>query len=237
MIISLIIGRGQSKGFPGKNAHIINGKELMAYPILAAKNCRLVDKVYFSTEDEKLKNIAKYWGAEIIDRPDYLATDEALAEHAFIHGYWYVDVKSKDNVEFAILMFANSPCINSAMIEKMILQLRKEKSADSICTISRCNAYSAYRLRVCNDKWVQSYLPQHKMRGNCDRNSAEDFWIYDCSCAVVRPHCLEFIEYGFLPQPWLGVTALHYKQQIPALDIDYKWQLGQIEYWLKENGK
>jgi CMP-N-acetylneuraminic acid synthetase len=41
----------------------------MIYPLLAAKNAKLVDKIYISTDSEKIKTIGREYGAEIIDRP------------------------------------------------------------------------------------------------------------------------------------------------------------------------
>ena len=43
--ICIIPARGGSKGLPGKNLRIFNGKPLIAWPIIAAKNCNRIDNV------------------------------------------------------------------------------------------------------------------------------------------------------------------------------------------------
>ena len=50
MIFSLLIGRKGSTGFPNKNLLKINNKYLFEYPIDAALNTKLVDKLYVSTD-------------------------------------------------------------------------------------------------------------------------------------------------------------------------------------------
>ena len=67
MNFALIIGRKGSTGFPGKNTLPILGRPLCAYPILAAKNSWYASEVYFSTDDEKLMDIARDLEVEIIE--------------------------------------------------------------------------------------------------------------------------------------------------------------------------
>ena len=87
MIAALLLGRKGSVGFPGKNLYPVLGKPLSWYPMDAAKRAGLVDKVYLSTDDEKLMELAKQSNVEVIERPAYLCTKEALGEDAYIHGY------------------------------------------------------------------------------------------------------------------------------------------------------
>ena len=249
MIVAICLGRGGSKGMPGKNKYVLNGKPIMAYPLIAARDCKEINRVFFSTEDQELKGIAEYYEAEIIDRPKELATDRALGEDVFIHAYdwfmkknYYVEEAEEmllGEVEFVVLLFANAPCIASGMVSEMIKELRNKPYYDSVCTISKYNMFSPYRMRRDKGSFgiVNFVRPIDFLGVDCDRNSSGDFWIYDCSCAVVRPECIEDIEYGYPPQRWLGRKILGYKQEIPALDLDYKYQIGQIQYWLDNQGK
>ena len=83
MIAALLLGRKGSKGFPGKNTIPILGHPLAWYPMLTALNVNKIDHVYLSTDDPKLMGIAAEIGVKIIERPEYLANDEALGEHAY----------------------------------------------------------------------------------------------------------------------------------------------------------
>jgi len=259
MIPVICIGRKNSKGFPNKNSYLINNIPLMAYPIIAANGCKYVDEVFFSSDSAELKNIADNYGANIINRPEYLAIDEALSDDVFVHAYneikkglWpSIDalIAKKGNkeiyqrfegqkIEFVVLLFANAPCITANMMNEMIEILRDNAIASSICTISKYNMYSPYRTRRINEHgWLDPFVKdifEEENQVNCDRNSGDDAWFYDCSCAVVRPECIENMENGLLPQKWLGKNILGYKQDIPACDIDYEWQIGQLKYCLNK---
>ena len=87
MIIALLIGRKGSKGFPRKNLYIVNGNPLAYYPMKAAKDCPQIDKVYISTDDEKLMKLAEENRVEVIKRPAELCSDSTLGEDVYIHGY------------------------------------------------------------------------------------------------------------------------------------------------------
>ena len=237
MIIALSAGRKNSKGFPGKNMIKLGAYPIMAYPIIAAKNCLLVDKIYFSSDCEKQNKVALLYGAdENFKRPDHLATDSALLEDVYV--WLFNKVRSSMIIEFVVLLMSNAPGINSKMIEEMILTLRKNKEADSICTVSKCLEYSPYRMRKIKGEWLVNWEDCND-EITCDRNSGEACYIYDCSCAVIRPDCLDYIAEGFPPQKWLGKKILSYNKyrDISCVDIDYPWQVKQMEYWLEKYWK
>ena len=94
MIISILIGRANSKGFPNKNLKKINGKHLFEYPVIACQKTKLVDKLYVSTDSNIIKKkIKKYKFVEIIERKKSLATDRALGEDVFLDAYQQIKKK------------------------------------------------------------------------------------------------------------------------------------------------
>jgi CMP-N-acetylneuraminic acid synthetase len=231
--VAIIIGRGGSKGFPGKNKFNVLGKPLMAYPILAALESKYIDYVYFSTEDDELKKIADVYGAKIIHRSEELADDKSLSEDVFLNAFWRITENHFFDIEYVALMFANAPCITGWMIDDMIKKLQVS-DADSICTVSKYNMFSPYRARILDlDDVALNFINNDMI--TCNRDSGGDFYFYDCSCAIVKSSIFKKIAKQPGPQPWLGRYILSYIQSIPALDVDYEWQLGQVEYWLKKN--
>ena len=110
----------------------------------------------------------------------------------------------------------------------------RTKKPDSICTISSYQMFSPYRMRTFNkdSKDVYPFVQEILGETTCDRNSGRMAYIYDCSCAIVDRHCLEYINSGTPPQKWLGKYILGYEKSVPAIDLEFEWQLGQIEYCL-----
>ena len=63
--LAIITARGGSKRIPGKNIKSFCGQPILAYSIQAAVTSGLFDTVMVSTDDEKIAEIAKQYGAEV----------------------------------------------------------------------------------------------------------------------------------------------------------------------------
>ena len=243
MIAALLLGREQSTGFPGKNTSPVLGRPLLLYPILAAKNSCHINEVYFSTDSETYKEIGRGQGIFIIDRPPELATKETLGEDAFTHGYRVIrDKWEKENkeIELIVLLFCNAATILAKTIDHGIDILRANPDYDSAVTVSGYNMWSPLRARkIEGDGLLHPFVPFEVFGDpktlNCDRDSQGDVWFADMGVSIVRPHCLEDLSYGVLPQKWMGQKIYPLKQW-GGCDIDFEWQVPMVEYWLKQHG-
>uniref|UniRef100_A0A0G4FHV1 AFP-like domain-containing protein n=1 Tax=Chromera velia CCMP2878 TaxID=1169474 RepID=A0A0G4FHV1_9ALVE len=85
-MIAVILARGGSKRFPGKNVTLLCGKPLIAWTIEAALGSGLFSQVVVSTDCEKIKAVAERYGASVpFLRPADLASDDARAVDALEH--------------------------------------------------------------------------------------------------------------------------------------------------------
>jgi len=239
MICSLILGRKGSVGFPGKNLYVIDGHPLSWYPMQSAIQTPEIDRNFISTDDPDLMKLGEDVGFEVIERPDYLATSEALGDDAYKHGYEVIMERIGERPELLVLLFCNAPTINSQLISEGIRLLREDPSADSAVTVSRYNMYSPTRARkVAEDGSLQPYIPfeSHPDAGsiNCDRDSQGDVWFADVAVSVIRPQNLDNLEEGLLPQRWMGKKILPIYNEA-GLDMDYEWQIGQVKWWLENH--
>jgi N-acylneuraminate cytidylyltransferase len=84
--IAIITARGGSKRIPYKNIKEFCGKPILAYSIEAALNSKIFDTVMVSTDDEKIANIAREYGAKVPfyrsekTSNDYASTNDVLLE-------------------------------------------------------------------------------------------------------------------------------------------------------------
>jgi hypothetical protein len=240
MIAALVLGREGSTAFPGKNVIPILGRPLMSYPLLAALNARNVDAVYVSTDSDKIKAIARREGAQIIDRPPELATKQALGEDAYLHGYRHIRDTLNKPLELLVLLFCNGATILAETIDRGIDVLRKDPALDSAVTVSAYNMWSPLRARRLDASGLlQPFVPFETFGDpatlNCDRDSQGDVWFADMGASIVRPRCLDNLKQGMLPQKWMGQRIYPLKQW-GGCDVDFAWQLPQVEYWLRQNG-
>ncbi|WP_294958245.1 acylneuraminate cytidylyltransferase family protein [uncultured Flavobacterium sp.] len=90
-ILAIIPVRGGSKGVPGKNIKLLDGKPLLAYTAEVAFASNLLTEVIVSTEDEQISEIAKGLGAKVpFFRPMSLAEDNTPTVDVVIHALkWY----------------------------------------------------------------------------------------------------------------------------------------------------
>lgn len=215
----------------------------MTYPLLAAKRSKYVDKVYISTDDEVIMEIGRKNGAEIIIRPPELCTKEALGEDAYVHGYRVIrnQLESEgQSIEMMVLLFCNAATILQETINQGIEVLRDNPDFDSAVTVSCYNMWSPLRARrIGNDGLLHPFVPFETFGNpktlNCDRDSQGDVWFADMSISIVRPRCLDNMHEGLLPQKWMGKKIYPLKQW-GGLDVDFEWQIPQVEYWLKKHG-
>jgi CMP-N-acetylneuraminic acid synthetase/protein-L-isoaspartate O-methyltransferase len=95
----LIPARRGSKGFPFKNRKLFDQTA-----ITIPKRFR--DKVFVSTDDEFLKERAKYYNFNVIDRPDELSQDTSSVKDVMKH---FIKTQSLKNDSKIILLFLTYP--------------------------------------------------------------------------------------------------------------------------------
>lgn len=211
--------------------------------MLAAENSKYVTHKFISTDADEYKEIGRENGWEVIDRPPELATKEAKGEDAFVHAYYIMKEelgKKGFEIEFVAQLHANSGTLLASHIDKGVEMLRSDANADSAVTASEYNMWSPLRARKQNDKgYLDPFVPFETFGDpktlNCDRDSQGSVFFADMSLSLVRPHCLENIDDGLLPQKWMGQKILPIMNE-GGLDVDYEFQMPQTEFWLKKNG-
>jgi len=238
VIAALLLGRKGSQGFPGKNTALVAGKPLAWYPMKTAIDTAEIDRVFLSTDDDELKQIASSLSIETIDRPAELATSAALGDHAFLHGYREIVRRHpKEPLELLVLLFCNAATVTPSAISEGIRILRSDDSLDSAVTVSRYNMWSPLRARkIGADGCLLPFVPFETFGDpktlNCDRDSQGDVYFADMGCSVIRPANLDHLDEGLLPQRWMGQRIAPIVQEA-GCDIDYEWQVAGVEWWIK----
>ena len=101
-ILAIVPARGGSKGIPGKNIIDVCGKPLLAYSIEAASKCPLVDEVIVSSDDQRILEVARAFGARDLLRPPEMATDGATSDLVIFH---CLEVLEKEGKHFDHILF------------------------------------------------------------------------------------------------------------------------------------
>ena len=134
-ILAIIPARGGSRGVPGKNIRLLNGKHLICHTIEEALKSKFLHRVIVSTDDAVIASISEKCGADVIQRPAELARDDSPRIDAIFH----VIDSMKDYMppDIVILLQATSPLRNTEDIDAAI-ELYYNCKCDSVSVISMC---------------------------------------------------------------------------------------------------
>ena len=133
-IFCIIPARGGSKGVPKKNIKPFLGQPLITHSIEYANSSELVNRVFVSTDDDAIADIARQAGAEIITRPKDIAGDTASTESAIGHAlsWWQAKGLSPDII---VLLQATSPLRPTGSLDQALRHFQNQHF-DSLLSIS-----------------------------------------------------------------------------------------------------
>lgn len=145
--IAIIPARGGSKRVPNKNILLFGGIPLLAHSIKYAQaNSTIIDDVYVSTDDEKIKEIALQFGAKVIDRPAAISGDLEPTITSLQHVLKSVN----QPIENVFLLQPTNPLRPQNLLKECFNTFQNSNS-DSLFTVTK-NHQKLGKIR--NDKFI-----------------------------------------------------------------------------------
>jgi CMP-N,N'-diacetyllegionaminic acid synthase len=132
-IVVLIPARGGSKGIKSKNLYLFGTKPLVAWSIETAKNEKIVDRVFVSTDDKNISFYSKHYGAEVHTRKKKYSGDKSLVSDTIESFLKYLKSEIKYEPDILVLLEPTSPFREKKLITKCITKML-ETNSDSIAT-------------------------------------------------------------------------------------------------------
>ena len=142
-ILGFVFARGGSKGVPGKNLRLLDGKPLIAHAIEAALRTKSLQRVIVSTDCPKIAEAAQQYGAEVpFLRPDDLASDKAPERLAWRHAVEYMETLEETPIDVFVSIPPTCPLRSPDDIDRCIDELILS-GADIVLTTTEadCNPY------------------------------------------------------------------------------------------------
>lgn len=153
-VFAFIFARGNSKGLPGKNIKPLGDIPLIAHSIRVAQQVQGIDKVFVSTDSQAIAEVARAYSAEVIVRPDELATDTAAEWLAWRHAIAYLQARG-ESFDIFISLPATSPLRNTDDVRNCLASL--DQDTDVVVTVTPA-ARSPYFNMVVRDAEGKSQL-------------------------------------------------------------------------------
>jgi N-acylneuraminate cytidylyltransferase/CMP-N,N'-diacetyllegionaminic acid synthase len=165
-ILALIPARGGSKGLPRKNIKPLLGKPLIAWTIEQAKESKYIDRIVVSTDDKKIAEIAKKYGAEVpFMRPMELATDEAKGIDVVLHAIQFFK-KLYENDFILVYLQPTSPLRTSQDIDNALEQLFSNPKAKAIVSVCECEHHPLWSNTLPEDKCMKNFIRKEILNKN-----------------------------------------------------------------------
>lgn len=220
MNVAIIPARGGSKGIARKNLLDLRGKPLVAWSIGHALNARRVDAVYVSTEDDEIADVSHQWGAQVIRRPDELATDDSPSEATIVHALDTIESQGA-KVNLTVFLQATSPV------------RRRNDIDEAIELLEACGADSAFSASSVEDHFMWEVGPDGPRSVNYDyrnrkrRQEITPRYLENGSIYVFRPELIrkENNRLG-------GKIVIYEMPSWTSHQIDRPGDLGICDYFL-----
>lgn len=133
-ILGIIPARGGSKGIPGKNIRLLNGKPLIQYAVEAAQRSGLVDRLILTTDSAEIAATGRDLGIEVpFIRPPHLAQDDTPMLPVIEHTLLFVEAQGWQP-DIILLLQPTAPLRQAEHIQQAIKKLVDEK-CDSVVSV------------------------------------------------------------------------------------------------------
>ena len=207
--IAIIPARGGSKSVPKKNIRLLSGKPLIAHTIENAKASHYIDAVFVSTDDEEIATVSRKYGAEVIIRPERLATDTATSESALEHALIYLKDTKEYEPDLVVFLQCTSPLMLSEDIDGTVQALLNE-NADSALAVTPFHYFLWQR----DDKGDAVGI-NHDKRVRPLRQKQEPQFLETGAVYVMRTQGFKQAKHRFF-----GKTAMYVMPPERCLEID-----------------
>ncbi|MFP9193838.1 cytidylyltransferase domain-containing protein [Natrialbaceae archaeon A-CW1-1] len=157
-VVAIVPARGGSKTLPGKNIKNLGGKPLIAWAIETANETEEIDRIIVSTDDTDIADVATEYGAEVLERPTHLATDDALVIDTIRHTIAACDLSA--TAEYVVMLEPTSPLRTSTDIKRCLDRLSDEdEEYDSVATFTDAEL-NPHRVWQLTEDDPEPYLPE-----------------------------------------------------------------------------
>ena len=220
--IAIITARGGSKRIPKKNIKEFCGKPIIAYSIKAALESNLFDEVMVSTDDSKIAEIAKQYGANVPfmrskkTSSDFATTAEVICE---------VILKYREtgkNYDKVCCIYPTAPFVTAVRLKDAMKKLTTQH-AECIMTVVRFS-FPPQRAYIIRDGILAYQFPENEKKRSQDLEPL----YHDCGqfyiCSVE-----ELLKYQSMVLP-NAIPYIMPEEEVQDIDTESDWNIAEMKY-------
>ncbi|MFM1761563.1 MAG: N-acylneuraminate cytidylyltransferase [Actinomycetota bacterium] len=223
--IAIIPARAGSKGLPGKNTALIEGKSLVQLAIESALSIPEITRVVVTSDDVSVQKIATDLGAEVVVRPAELAQDNSPIESAILHALAELNLDPTSTDVLTVIQ-PTSPLRDKQLLATSISNFIKNGSQGSLFGVVEVEHHPA-KMLVVNGEFVVPFTKVEDLsapRQQLDR-------VVRQSGSIYITNLQQFLSLGTLfinPVGWVAVSGAE------AIDIDTAQDLALAQETARE---
>ena len=223
-VLAVILARGGSKGIKLKNITNLSGHPLISYTLEAAKNSKYIDDILVSTDNKKIANIAKEYGAKV----PFLREKELSGDRVSSVDALYDAVKRyQDLNDFYFDYIIELPCVCPFRGPKhidealFILNDNKKEKIDSVTAYVNTGEKHPTRLKRIKKNVISDFCKEYPEKNQISRRQDfEPSYIRNGSIYAMTNECLlkNKSRHGKKMKPYI-------MSQINSVNIDENFDL------------
>ena len=223
-VLAVILARGGSKGIKLKNITNLSGHPLISYTLEAAKNSKYIDDILVSTDNKKIANIAKEYGAKV----PFLREKELSGDRVSSVDALYDAVKRyQDLNDFYFDYIIELPCVCPFRGPKhidealFILNDNKKEKIDSVTAYVNTGEKHPTRLKRIEKNVISDFCKEYPEKNQISRRQDfEPSYIRNGSIYAMTNECLlkNKSRHGKKMKPYI-------MSQINSVNIDENFDL------------
>lgn len=215
----IIPARGGSKGVPGKNIKILNGKPLIQYTIEAALEVTDSEHIIVSTDCMNIKITAEKLGINVPSlRPKELASDTAGTYEVLLYELLQLEKKGK-KFDYLILLQPTSPFRTGKHIKEALEIYNEDLEMVVSVKETKANPYSTLK-----EEDENGYLIPSKKTIATRRQDVPKVWELNGAIYIINTSTLQ-------KMPLVNFTKVgkYVMDEITSLDIDTEldWRISE----------
>ncbi|RKV05133.1 pseudaminic acid cytidylyltransferase [Helicobacter pylori] len=153
--IAIVLARSSSKRIKNKNIIDFFNKPMLAYPIEAALNSKLFEKVFISSDSMEYVNLAKNYGASFLNlRPKNLADDRVTTLEVMAYHMEELELKDED---IACCLYGTSALLQEKHLKNAFETLKQNTDYVFTCAPFSASPYRSFSL----ENGVQMAFKEH----------------------------------------------------------------------------
>ena len=163
--IAIICARGGSKGLRDKNLKLLSGVPLIGRAISHALAAKTVDIVICSTDDDRIAQVARDYGATVpFIRPSELSGDLATTESTLQHALLSYEELTSATFDICVFLTATDIFRDEEWIDTAVEKLIENEHLESVFV--GCKTHKNYWQKTDGGSWerVQPWMAEYSSR-------------------------------------------------------------------------